>query len=90
MRTSLEGQRLRLHFHCRGAGSSPVGGLKIQHALWCGQNTAPQNEKNTMSPRTKALLIKKLIEKGIIAKVENDKYKLVNKKKYHIYSILNY
>jgi hypothetical protein len=44
-----------------------------------------QNEKNTMSPRTKALLIKKLIEKGIIAKVENDKYKLVNKKKYHIY-----
>ena len=44
-----------------------------------------QNEKNTMSPRTKALLIKNLIEKGIVAKITNDKYKLVNKKKYHIY-----
>ena len=42
-------------------------------------------DKNDMSPRSKDMLINKLIEDGIIAKVCNDKYKIVNKKKYHIY-----
>jgi hypothetical protein len=42
-------------------------------------------EKNDMSPRTKDMLIKKLIEDGIITKICNNQYKIVNKRKYHIY-----
>lgn len=44
-----------------------------------------QYKKNNMSQRSKALLINKLIEDGVIAKINNDQYKFVNKKKYHIY-----
>ena len=42
-------------------------------------------EKNDMSSRTKDMLIKKLIEDGIITKICNNQYKIVNKRKYHIY-----
>jgi hypothetical protein len=38
-----------------------------------------------MSSRTKDMLIKKLIEDGIITKICNNQYKIVNKRKYHIY-----
>lgn len=42
-------------------------------------------EKNDMSSRTKDMLIKKLIADGIITKICNNQYKIVNKRKYHIY-----
>ncbi len=42
-------------------------------------------EKNDMSSRTKDMLIKKLIEDGVITKICNNQYKIVNKRKYHIY-----
>ena len=42
-------------------------------------------EKNDMSSRTKDMLIKKLIEDGIITKICNNQYKIVNTRKYHIY-----
>lgn len=41
--------------------------------------------KSKLSLRSKALFISKLTEDGLIAKVDNDKYKLVDKKKYHIF-----
>lgn len=44
-----------------------------------------QYDKNDMSPRSKDMLINKLINDGIIAKVHNNQYKFVNKNKYHIY-----
>lgn len=44
-----------------------------------------QYAKSGLSPRSRALLISKLIERGVIAKIDNEQYKLVNKKKYHIF-----
>ena len=44
-----------------------------------------QYNKNNNSLRTKALLISQLISKGVLAKIDNNKYKIVNKKQYHIY-----
>lgn len=41
--------------------------------------------KSNASPRSKAMLIAKLIEDGVIVKVDNEMYKIVNKKKYHIF-----
>ena len=44
-----------------------------------------QYGKNTKSSRTKSLLINKLIDNATIAKINNNQYKVVNKKKYHIF-----
>ncbi len=44
-----------------------------------------QYNKIDASPRAKDMLISRLSEAGVIAKTENNKYKLVNKKKYHTF-----
>lgn len=44
-----------------------------------------QYGKNTKSSRTKSLLLNKLIGNATIAKINNNQYKVVNKKKYHIF-----
>lgn len=43
-----------------------------------------QYDKNNLSLRSKAILINKLVGDGVIAKVANNEYRLVNKKMYHI------
>lgn len=48
-----------------------------------------QYGKSNFSLRTKAYFINKLINKGKISKISNDKYKVVNKAKYHLYREYN-
>ena len=41
-----------------------LGELKIQHALWCGQNPTPQNQKNTVTEQLQQIVPYMTLEGG--------------------------